>query len=125
MRAASVCATIGLLLGYPVGAVRAAEKADLQVTRVAMALAAYRAEHDAFPPKLAKLAPKHLAKVPGDRFSDTELTYRRTDDGYVLYSVGPNGQDDNGRNWQLDPKPADAEYDRHDWDDIAIRVPAP
>jgi len=112
---------LALLMPALGAAASAQERAEmrLQVTRVALALAAYHAERGTFPARLADLAPKHLAKVPRDCFADAELVYRRTDDGYLLYSLGPNGEDDGGRNWRLDPRPDDAELE--DWDDIAVR----
>jgi len=100
--------------------IKAEERASVcfQISRVALALAAYHAEHGKYPAALAALKPKHLDEIPRDRFADAELTYRRTDEGYVLYSVGPNGRDDGGRG-RDDPQPEDAEY--QDWDDIAVR----
>jgi hypothetical protein len=35
--------------------------------------------------------------VPIDPYSDRPLVYRRTDDGYLLYSVGSNRVDDGGQ----------------------------
>src|SRR5262249_33426085 len=64
---------------------------------VGFALAAYKADHGSYPKLLDSLAPKYLAKVPDDHFSGKALIYRLTDDGYLLYSVGVNGVDDNGQ----------------------------
>ena len=64
--------------------------------------------------------PKYVAAVPKDIFSGGELNYRQKGDGYLLYSVGPNGTDDGGRN-QWD-NPDDAKLSG--CDDIAVRVPA-
>jgi hypothetical protein len=83
--------------------------------RLAFALAAYQRDHGRYPEKLDELAPKYLEKVPDDLFSGETLIYRLQDQGYLLYSVGPNGTDDGGR-W----------YD--DWprgDDISVRMPVP
>ncbi len=88
------------------------------VTRVALALAAHHADKGDFPEKLADLKPAYLDEVPGDRFSDTGLIYRPAGDGYVLYSIGPNEEDDAGRG-RYDPRPDDAPV--QDWDDIAVR----
>jgi hypothetical protein len=68
----------------------------LELTRLAVLLAAYRAEHDAFPEELADLVPGYLKDVPPDRFRDEPPVYKREADGYLLYSVGPNRQDDGG-----------------------------
>ena len=66
------------------------------MTRVAFALAAYRAENGSYPATLADLAPKYLTEIPLDIFSDGDFQYEATDDGYRLWSVGPNGVDDGG-----------------------------
>jgi hypothetical protein len=99
---------------------RAAARFDM--TRVALALAAYRANHGAFPEKLADLAPKYIPAVPKDVFSDADLHYSRQPGGYLLYSVGPNGKDDDGHNRDELP-PGDGNPERQDWDDIVIRTP--
>jgi hypothetical protein len=87
------------------------------LTRLAFALGAYRADHGAYPAKLADLAPKYVARVPKDIFSDSELHYRSEGGGYLLYSVGPNGKDDSGKGRE-DRKSFE------DWDDIAVHMTA-
>jgi hypothetical protein len=83
--------------------------------RVAFALAAYRCDHKTYPKTLDALAPKYLAKVPDDLFTGKPLIYRPSENGYLLYSLGPDGKDDEGRGNDDDPK----------GDDIAIRIPVP
>ena len=73
-----------------------------EMTRLAFALAAYRAENGSYPVKLADLSPKYLAKVPTDLFSDGDFQYETTDDGYRLWSVGPDGVDDGGMGPNVD-----------------------
>jgi hypothetical protein len=82
---------------------------------VAFALAAYRADRGRYPAKLGDLAPKYLAAVPGDLFSGKPLVYRRTEDGYLFYSVGANGKDEGGH-WYDDDPPGD---------DPRVRMPLP
>jgi hypothetical protein len=72
--------------------------------RVAFALAEYRAEHKAYPKALDELAPKYMAKVPGDLFTGKPLTYRPMGNGYLLYSFGQNGKDEEGRWFDDDPR---------------------
>jgi len=75
------------------------EKQQVQnaLLTVALALQTYRAEHGAYPPALANLAPGYLHAVPIDPFAvDGQLHYTRTPDGYRLYSVGPDGKDNGG-----------------------------
>jgi hypothetical protein len=96
---------------------RAAMTSDL--TQLAFALAAYRADHDAYPDNLDDVAPKYIPSVPKDIFrNNSPLHYARRDNGFVLYSVGLNGRDDKGRS-QYDDKNADK-----GWDDLVVRVPA-
>jgi hypothetical protein len=81
--------------------------------QVAFALARYRADHREYPTDLRELTPKYLARVPDDLFSTKPLIYRLDGKGYLLYSVGLNGQDDGGRSTGDDPK----------GDDLVIRMP--
>jgi hypothetical protein len=82
---------------------------------LAFALAAYQRDNGRYPAKLAELTPKYLAKIPDDLFAGKPLIYRLEDEGFLLYSVGPNGIDDNGRGAEDDPR----------GDDIPIRLPVP
>jgi hypothetical protein len=88
------------------------QQANLQV---AFALAAYQREHGSYPKKLDVLAPKYLAKVPPDLFTGKPLVYRLSEKGYLLYSFGVNGKDDEGRGYGDDPP----------GDDLSIRMPLP
>jgi hypothetical protein len=83
--------------------------------RIAFALAAYRADTGAYPKALADLAPKYLAAVPDDLFSGKPLIYKPTEKGYLFYSVGPNGKDDDGHGENSDPP----------GDDIGVAMPLP
>ncbi|HEX4588374.1 MAG TPA: hypothetical protein VH120_00470 [Gemmataceae bacterium] len=82
---------------------------------IAFVLAAYHADNGRYPPKLDDLAPNYLTAVPGDLFSGRPLIYRPTKNGYLLYSVGPNGVDDGGRSYADSPP----------GDDIVVRMPPP
>jgi hypothetical protein len=81
--------------------------------QIAFALAAYRADHGKYPSRLDELTPKYLAKIPLDLFSGKPLIYRPTETGYLLYSVGVNGLDEDGRWTEDDPK----------GDDLRVRMP--
>jgi hypothetical protein len=92
---------------------------ETKLAEVALDLAAYRADHGKYPEQLAELKPKYRAEIK-DPFSDSELRYRRDGEGFLLYSVGPNGKDDGGRNLSDYPeRPPEAAG----WDDIAIHMP--
>ncbi len=94
-----------------------------RMTLVALALAGYRANHrDQYPKALADLVAAYIDAIPQDPFADGPLIYRPEEhrsarDGYVLYSVGPNGEDDGGGVGE--PETGAARWR----DDIAIRTP--
>ncbi len=67
-----------------------------EVTVLAMALAAYKAEHGSSPETLAALSPKYVKQVPPDRFTGKPLKYEKNGNGYLLYGVGRNGKDEGG-----------------------------
>jgi hypothetical protein len=83
--------------------------------QVAFGLAAYRRDRGGYPKALNALAPRYLAKVPEDRFSGKALVYRPSPDGYLLYSVGVNGKDEQGRGPEDEPP----------GDDLSVRMPPP
>ena len=85
-------------------------QANLQL---AFALAAYRADAGRYPVRLNELAPSYLPAVPGDLFSGKPLIYRPAAGGYLMYSVGLNGLDEEGRWTDDDPK----------GDDLRVRMP--
>ncbi|MFO7955609.1 MAG: hypothetical protein R6X33_00730 [Candidatus Brocadiia bacterium] len=69
----------------------------LRVADAALAVEQWRMEHGEWPDSLEQLVGGGLETVPEDPFSSGKLLYRRTDGGVVLYSVGPDGQDNEGR----------------------------
>jgi hypothetical protein len=83
--------------------------------QLAFVLAAFRVDAGRYPAKLDELAPKYLDKIPNDLFSDRPLIYKADGKGYLLYSVGANGVDDEGRTYDDEPR----------GDDIAVRMPVP
>lgn len=77
------------------------------LTRVALALAAFKADHGSYPAALDELSPQYLSAIPVDLFSEKPIIYSRTAEGYSMRSVGPNMTDDQGRKG----KP---------WDDLSV-----
>jgi len=64
---------------------------------LACALERYRLANGSYPETLAALAPRFIAKIPGDIIGGQPLHYRRTGDGtFLLYSIGWNERDDGG-----------------------------
>jgi hypothetical protein len=86
-----------------------------RLVRVGLALAIYQKEKGTYPTSLAELAPKYIATIPDDLFTGKPMIYRKTDDGYLLYSVGPNGLDEEGRDEKSEQR----------GDDIVLRIPLP
>jgi hypothetical protein len=62
----------------------------------ALALRAYHVEHRAYPTNLQALVPAYLSKLPADPFGTQEFAYQRKGNTYLLYSVGPDRQDNGG-----------------------------
>ncbi len=71
-------------------------KALLRCTVVGLALERYRDETGHWPAGLDDLAPGMLPEVPLDPFDGWPLRYKRLPDGVLVYSIGPDGQDDGG-----------------------------
>ena len=108
-----------------VGEARCRMHSDLAL--LAFALAGYRHDHHNYPKTLNELVPKYIDAVPKDRFTDGDLHYKSEKGGYLLYSVGPNGKDDGGRNFMEDNENwfgnESATEEEKSRDDIAIRTP--
>lgn len=112
--------TIGnTLIALLLPAVQKVSDADDRLTQqgrnreVFFALALHCAEAGRYPATLAELSPKYLSEVPDDVFAGKPLAYKPAGDGYLLYSVGPNGKDDAGRWFDDEPR----------GDDPGVRVP--
>jgi hypothetical protein len=82
---------------------------------VAFALAWYQSDQGRYPEKLEALMPKYLAKLPQDRFTGAALIYRPARKGYLFYSVGVDGRDNDGHTNKDDPP----------GDDLPVRMPLP
>jgi hypothetical protein len=67
-------------------------KARAAVLTAGAAVLAYKARHGAYPERLEQALPQ----PPLDPFSDQPVRYRREGEGFVVYSVGPHG-DNEGR----------------------------
>jgi ABC-type transport system involved in multi-copper enzyme maturation permease subunit len=63
---------------------------------VMTAVERYRRAHQHWPDTLEALVPALLPRVPIDPYNSHALRYRRVADGVLVYSVGPDGQDDGG-----------------------------
>lgn len=84
--------------------------------QLAIALASCLADNGKYPKTLDELAPKYLAKIPNDLFTEKLLIYKPNKNGYLLYSFGINEIDDRGKTYGEIPIGSD---------DIRVRVPLP
>jgi len=75
-------------------------------------LAAFHADHGAYPAHLSELEPRYIAPLPKDLYTEQPLQYRRGGGGFLLYSVGANGVDGGGRTFDSQPP----------GDDVVLRI---
>ena len=86
-------------------------KTDSQALLTILAILRYKNGKGFYPGNLQELITTgYLKELPNDPYRDRPLIYRRTDDSFVLYSVGPNFTDEGGepgkdskgrvRNWR-------------------------
>jgi uncharacterized protein (DUF2132 family) len=73
-------------------------KSDAQnvVNETALLLAKYHQDQGFYPKSLDALVPQYIEMLPVDLFNGATLIYRKEVDGFALYSVGPNLEDDGG-----------------------------
>jgi hypothetical protein len=71
-------------------------RVELRCVAVALAAERYRRTHGDWPPDLAGLVPKYIPSVPKDFYDGQPLRYRRLADHLIIYSVGPDEQDNGG-----------------------------
>jgi hypothetical protein len=77
-----------------------------------------RRETGTLPESLDALVPGELPTLPLDPFAtDAPLRQKATPEEFLVWSVGPDGEDDGG------PQPPDAEHDAGN-DDIGLRMTA-
>lgn len=69
----------------------------LRVAGVAMAVEQYRLVNGNPPKQLADLVPTFLPEVPLDPYDSRPLRYRKREKGYVVYSIGKDLSDDDGK----------------------------
>lgn len=95
-----------------------------RLTEVALALSVYRTHAGHYPRQLGVFVPKYLPILPKDPWCEGPFLYRREGDGYLLYSVGPNGVNDTGPRPSHISVPPDPPALANS-DDIGIRMPDP
>ena len=68
-----------------------------RATDAAIACERYRRKHGKLPEALEELVPDFLPEVPADPFDGEPLRYLVAEDGYLVYSVGPDATDHGGQ----------------------------
>ncbi len=91
------------LLRYFTPAVGRISKMSFQVKTLheavilVLALKRYQLEHDQYPDSLQVLLEDgYIDHIPDDPFSDGPIVYRKTEDDFILYSVGQDFEDNSG-----------------------------
>ncbi len=94
----SYCIVTRLLLPPGVHSVQANLRiiARMRAARAALAVERYRLAHGQLPESLDALVPEFLDEIPADPFGDGPVKCKRLENGYVVYSVGHDGEDDGG-----------------------------
>ena len=73
-------------------------KTDRTALLTVLALQRYEKDNGAYPENLRALVESgYLEKLPMDPYSDGPLVYKKTDEGFILYSFGENLSDDGGK----------------------------
>lgn len=83
--------------------------ASVAVTHTGLGLIAYRERYGCYPQALSELSAKLRWSVPKDPFTGKSLVYKRTENGFTLYSVGSNMVDEGGKAPDPRKSPTDAD----------------
>ena len=71
-------------------------EARLRLLMTDLAIRQFQSERGVYPNRLAELVPQFLKALPRDPFGTNGFIYRTQTNGFLLYSVGPDGKDDGG-----------------------------
>jgi len=72
-------------------------QARWQTAQSAIAVERFRLARGRLPSGLEEVVPQYMASVPLDPFDGKPVRFQRLDKGYAVYSVGPDGVDDGGK----------------------------
>jgi len=79
-------------------------KAEMEGLITTIAILRYKSDYGYYPENLQQLLTKtYIKQLPMDPFSDKPLVYRKTEENFVLYSVGLNFKDDRGLRYGKQP----------------------
>lgn len=100
-----------------------------RLTIVAAALALHRFEEGSYPDNLEQLVPEIIKELPIDLYSGRQFIYQRKVDGYLLYCVNEDVEDNQGTDFggkiikgEWVSEEQDVDYQESD---IVIRMPLP
>jgi hypothetical protein len=71
--------------------------AQLRMLMIKLAIHAYKLQQNRLPETLDELVPRYLPHIPIDPFGAGKLLYRLNGDEYLVYSRGPDEDDDGGQ----------------------------
>lgn len=72
-------------------------RVQLTIAKTAIAVKLYQLKENKLPNKLLELVPTYLPEMPKDIFGTGFVQSIKTQDGFTVYSLGPNQKDDDGR----------------------------
>ena len=99
----------------------ASSRATLRTAIAAIAIERWRNAHQGIiPNSLDDLVPSFLPSAPLDPFNGQPLKFKKTAKGYVVYSIGPDRQDDGGK--EKPPRSAKVPLKQQDHFDITFTV---
>lgn len=85
--------------------------AHLHAGDAALAVQCFRLKTDKLPEKLTDLVPEYLKSVPKDPFDGKDLRYKKLEAGFIVYSIGPDLSDDDGKERPIGKKKKDDSWD--------------
>lgn len=72
-------------------------EADLAVARIGLACRIFKNRRGRLPDNLTELSPDILKEIPVDPFTGESFVYKKSGEGFIVYSIGSNRKDDGGR----------------------------
>ena len=81
--------------------------AQVRSAQTALAVERFRRAHGKLPENLDALVPQFLYAVPADPFDGQPLRYHHWEKGYVIYSIGSDGEENGGRERPANVKSTD------------------
>lgn len=94
----------------------------LRCCEAMIAVERFRRQNQRWPQALTELVPRFLTELPRDPFDDQPLRFLRTNDGVIIYSIGPD-QKDNGGTLTDNPASNGVDVGTQLWDVAQRRKP--